>query len=367
MAGRSFDLDLSVELLVDGFPGLTLVTNAGDGSGALYAVGQNGVISVITDTGVQVVPFLNIDERVRTGGEQGLLGLAFHPDYESNGRFFVNYINNDGDTVISEFARLDDRSGLFLADPGSERVLLRILQPFPNHNGGMLAFGPDGYLYIGMGDGGSGGDPLGNGQALGSLLGKMLRIDVDAGDPYAIPSTNPFVDGSAGALPEIWSYGWRNPWRFSFDREAGAMFVGDVGQDTEEEVDAEPAGESGRNYGWNIMEGDLCYRTDPCNSDGLTPPIAVNDRSNGECSVTGGYVYRGAQYPELDGAYVFSDFCAGTLWALDAEAALANGRAEVFTLGNAGFGPSSFGEGEDGELYLVNLAGEVYRLVATPH
>ncbi|MGI8928549.1 MAG: PQQ-dependent sugar dehydrogenase, partial [Candidatus Limnocylindrales bacterium] len=279
-------------------------------------------------------------------------------------RLFVNYTNNDGDTVVSEFSRLSGQPGSVFADPGSERVLLTIDQPYANHNGGMIAFGPDGDLYIGMGDGGSAGDPMGNGQAPTTLLGKMLRIDVNAGDPYGIPADNPFVGGDA--LPEIWSLGWRNPWRFSFDRVTGAMFIGDVGQRAREEIDAEAAGDGGRNYGWNIMEGDLCYRTDPCATDGLTLPVVVNDRSNGECAITGGYVYRGANYPELNGAYFFSDYCTGTLWALDAAEAVTTGSAETLVLGEAGFGPSSFGEDEAGELYAVNLRGEIYRLVATP-
>ena len=364
--GSPFNVDLSVELFVGGLPPLTFMTNAGDGSRALYAVGQNGVISVLSDAGsVQLEPYLNIDDRLRSGGEQGLLGLAFHPDFESNGRLFVNYTDNDGNTVVSEFSRSSDQPGRAAADPASERILVTIDQPFANHNGGMIAFGPDGYLYIGMGDGGSGGDPMGNGQALSTFLGKMLRIDVDAGDPYGIPADNPFV--GAAAVPEIWSYGWRNPWRFSFDRATGAMFIGDVGQGAREEIDAEPAGEAGRNYGWNIMEGEICFRTDLCNTSGLTLPVAVNDRSNGECAITGGYVYRGANWdPELTGAYVFSDYCTGTLWALDAAAALTTGQAQTLVLGEAGFGPSSFGEDEAGELYLVNLQGEIYRLVATP-
>jgi glucose/arabinose dehydrogenase len=330
----------------------------------MYAVGQYGVISVVSaDGSIQEQAFLDIDARVKSGSEQGLLGLAFHPDYQSNGRFFVNYTDLNGDTVVSEFARAGT-AGAVVADAGSERILLTIDQPFANHNGGMIAFGADGYLYIGMGDGGSGGDPLGNGQAPTTLLGKMLRIDVDSGDPYGIPADNPFVDGPA--LPEIWSLGLRNPWRFSFDRETGAMFIGDVGQGSREEVDAEAAGAGGRNYGWNIMEGDICFLTVPCDNSGLTMPVAVNDRSRGECAITGGYVYRGALYPELTGAYVFSDYCTGTLWALDAQVAVDDGTAEAFQLGESGFQVSSFGEDESGELYLVNLHGEIYRLVLAP-
>ena len=360
----SFNVNLSVEPFVEGLPPLTLVTHAGDGSGLLYAVGQNGVITIVSVDGeVQPEPFLDIDDRIKSGGEQGLLGLAFHPDYESNGRFFVNYTANNDDTVISEFAR-SDAGPPVLADPGSERNLITLNDGFPNHNGGMLAFGPDGYLYIGMGDGGGGGDPLGAGQARDLLFGKMLRIDVNAGDPYGIPADNPFVDGSY--RPETWSLGWRNPWRWSFDGETGALFIGDVGQGAREEIDVEPPGAGGRNYGWNTMEGDICYIRVPCETAGLTFPVAVNDRLGGECAITGGYVYRGTLYPDLYGAYVFSDFCTGTLWALDAGTALATGAAETLTLGDAGFGPTSFGEDEAGEIYVVNLAGEIYRLVANP-
>jgi glucose/arabinose dehydrogenase len=227
----------------------------------------------------------------------------------------------------------------------------------------MIAFGSDGYLYIGMGDGGSGGDPQNNGQRLGTLLGKMLRIDVNSGDPYAIPADNPFADGSQG-LPEIWSFGLRNPWRFSFDRATGAMFIGDVGQNAREEIDVEPAGEGGRNYGWRIMEADRCYEILSCNRRGLTLPAASYGRDDGSCSVTGGYVYRGAQFPNLYGAYVFSDYCSGILWALDADDALDDGSARVHELGRSGISPSSFGEDEAGELYMVGHGGAVFRLVA---
>jgi glucose/arabinose dehydrogenase len=355
---------LSIELLAQGLPALTFLANAGDGSGLLYAVGQGGDISAVSSDGdVQAEPFLDISERISAGGEQGLLGLAFHPDYESNGRFFVNYTDLRGDTVISEFARSDASAGMVLADAGSERILLTIDQPYANHNGGMIAFGPDGYLYIGMGDGGSGGDPLGNGQSPRALLGKMLRIDVDNGDPYGIPSDNPFAN-DAGTAPEIWDFGMRNPWRFSFDRETGDLFIGDVGQSAQEEIDAEPAGQGGRNYGWNIMEGDRCYGSSTCDQTGLTLPVFVNDRARGECAIVGGYVYRGEQFPELRGTYVFSDNCSPTLWTLDAATAIATGHADAFQVGTAGDATSSFGEDEAGELYVVTLRGEVYRLVA---
>jgi glucose/arabinose dehydrogenase len=360
------DVRLGVEPFLDGLDALTFLTHAGDGSGDLYAVAQRGLIyRVDVEGALQTEPFLDIDERMTSGGEQGLLGLAFHPDYESNGRLFVHYTDNRGDTVISEYTRGVVDRGASFADADSERVLLQVDQPYPNHNGGMIAFGSDGYLYIGLGDGGSGGDPLGNGQAMSTLLGKILRIDVDSGDPFGIPADNPFVDQDL-ARPEIWSLGLRNPWRFSFDSESGAMFIGDVGQGSQEEIDAEPAGAGGRNYGWNVVEGAYCFATDPCDTEGLTPPVVgIDHTGTGACAITGGYVYRGAAFPELVGTYVFSDFCAGTLWTFDAQAALDTGQAVPQIVGESGLGPSSFGEDEAGELYVVTLEGEIFRVVQT--
>ncbi len=352
-------ITLGVEQIASGLPPLTLLTNAGDGSGRIFLVYQRGLIVAFDSSMVEIGTFMDISDRITAGGEQGLLGLAFHPDFESNGRFFVNYTNRSGNTVVSEFGLDANGNG----DPASERRLLGIDQPFANHNGGMIAFGPDGYMYIGMGDGGDGGDPLNNGQRMDTLLGKMLRIDVNSGDPYAIPADNPYADGTGG-LPEIWSSGLRNPWRFTFDRATGGMFIGDVGQNVREEIDVEPAGEGGRNYGWNIMEADVCYR-DSCIRRGLTLPAFAYGRDDG-CSVTGGYVYRGSAYPELYGAYVFSDYCSGKLWAFDAEAALASGRGDAVVLGASGISPSSFGEDEAGEIYIVGHGGSVHRLVATP-
>ena len=351
---------LSAEPLADGFRSLTFVTNAGDGSGALYVVEQAGRISTISASGGSAQPFLDISERVHSGGEQGLLGLAFHPDFEANGRFFVDYTDTHGDTVVSEFVRPPDG----VLDTTAERVLLHVNQPFSNHNGGMLAFGPDGYLYIGLGDGGSGGDPNGNGQNPATLLATILRIDVDSGDPYAIPPDNPFANGAGGARPEVWDYGLRNPWRFSFDRLTGGLFIGDVGQDTREEIDAEPAGSGGRNYGWNIMEGDQCYGRSTCARGGLTPPAAAYGRDE-NCAVTGGYVYRGSPV-------------SGALWRLRLlrllqrqavgprrAARLSGAQPRVYELGRSGLGPSSFGEDEAGELYIVDHSGSIYRLVAS--
>ena len=360
----SFDpqaIALATEPFASGFDALTFVTNAGDGSGRLFAVERRGVIRLLDSLGVvATAPFLDIADRVQAGGERGLLGLAFHPDFESNGRFFVNYTAAPGgNTVVAEFGLAADGNG----DPASERVLLTINQPFSNHNGGMIAFGPDGYLYIATGDGGSGGDPRNNGQSLNTLLGKILRIDVNSGDPYGIPPDNPFAGGAG--RPEIWSYGLRNPWRFSFDSATGAMFIGDVGQSAVEEIDAEPAGAGGRNYGWNLMEGDQCYPSAPCDRSGLTMPVATYGR-DGNCSVTGGYVYRGSQLAQLFGGYVFSDYCSGRLWALDAQSALDNGQARVFSMAATSLRPSSFGQDEAGELYVVHLPGEIHRLVAVP-
>jgi glucose/arabinose dehydrogenase len=311
-------------------------------------------------------PFLDISDQVDFDGERGLLGLALHPDFTNSHRFFINYIGNDGDTVVSEFRRIP---GCACADPASERVLLRIEQPFGNHNGGALAFGPDGMLYVSTGDGGSAGDPLDAGQDLATLLGKILRIDVDAAEPYAIPADNPFV-GTAGARPEIWAYGLRNPWRISFDRQTGDQFIADVGQERWEEVNAQPAGTGGQNYGWRIMEGPECF--DPpqdCDTTGLTMPAAWYPL-NAECAVMGGYVFRGPDIPDLVGGYLFADYCSGNVWAIDAALAIraAQGEAEIplpiHDLGNAGIAVTGFGEDEVGRLYLVGAGGEVLRVVA---
>jgi glucose/arabinose dehydrogenase len=262
---------------------------------------------------------------------------------------------------VSEFVRGAEGS----VNAAAERVLLTVKQPFSNHNGGMIAFGPDGYLYIALGDGGSGGDPQGNGQNLATRLGKLLRIDVDGGDPYAIPADNPFADGAGGAMPEIWALGLRNPWRFSFDRQSGGLFIADVGQNEFEEINAEPAGQGGRNYGWNIMEADRCFGGGGCSRRGLTLPVAVYSHDQG-CSVTGGYVYRGAAFAQLFGGYVFADYCSTTVWAIDADRALAGESLNPIEMGSLGFTASSFGEDEAGELYVVEHDGAIHRLVATP-
>jgi glucose/arabinose dehydrogenase len=333
--------------------------NAGDGSDRLFVLEQPGVIRLVKDGQLVQRPFLDIRDRVGSqASEQGLLGLAFHPDYSQNGYFFVNYTDRSGDTSISRFRVSADPD---LADPATEQRLLSISQPFGNHNGGVVKFGPDGYLYLGLGDGGSGGDPRGFGQSLNTLLGKILRIDIDTESSYKIPESNPFANG--GGEPEIWAYGLRNPWRLSFDRLTGDMYIADVGQNAWEEVNFQPASSpGGENYGWNIMEGLVCFGSASCNTDGLVMPVHVYPtRQEGNCSVTGGYVYRGSRLPEFYGIYIFGDYCSGRVWGLLPE----NGDAWDHTLlFETGASLTSFGEDEDGEIYLVNHRNEILRLEA---
>jgi glucose/arabinose dehydrogenase len=353
-------LKVSLSPFISGVESPLFLTHAGDGSGRVYIVGQTGRIS-IAEAGGELLPepFLDISDRVVAGGEQGLLGLAFHPSYSDTGRFYVNYTDENGDTVIAEYRRVGERR----ADPASERVLFRIDQPYPNHNGGMLAFGPDGFLYIGMGDGGSGGDPHDNGQRLDTLLGKLLRIDVDRGKPYGVPPDNPFVDDQ-GSRAEIWAFGLRNPWRFSFDRETGDLFIGDVGQNDFEEIDLLPAGTpAGANLGWRIMEASRCFASDDCKAEGLVLPLAEYPTTEG-CAVTGGYVYRGTRFPALRGGYLYSDFCGGQIWGLSASEAR-SGAAKSRLLLQTELNIASFGEDEEGELYVTDLTGgAVYQVRA---
>jgi glucose/arabinose dehydrogenase len=331
------------------------LTNAGDGSGRLFLVEKPGTIRIVKDGALLADPFLDIRDLVKsTGSEQGLLGLAFDPGYAADGRFFVNYIDRDGNTVVARYrvsSADPDR-----ADPASGTAILAINQPYPNHNGGDMVFGPDGYLYIGTGDGGSEGDPLGNGQRLDTLLGKLLRLDVQ-GDTYAIPADNPFLNRQ-DARPEIWAYGLRNPWRFSFDRETGDLYIGDVGQDSYEEIDFQPPGShGGENYGWNIMEGFHPYKGGSVG--GLAPPVAEYDHTEGNCSVTGGYAYRGTAIPSLSGTYVFGDYCTGQTWVLHLFPG-GWGMAQWFGMKIA---ISSFGEDENGELYVLDYRnGQAFRV-----
>ncbi len=349
-------LNLQLEMVADGLKQPVFATHAGDGSGRLFIVEKSGTIVALDENVTQPLAFLDITDRVgSSSSEQGLLGLAFDPDFAANGRFFVYYTDRDGDTVISRFQASDDRT---TADPGSEVVLLTQDQPAANHNGGMLAFGPDGYLYAGLGDGGAAGDRYGNGQNLGTILGTIIRIDSN-GDEALVPADNPFV-GQDGARPEIWAYGLRNPWRFSFDRATGDLWIADVGQNQWEEINFQPAGSpGGENYGWPITEATHCYEENPCDTAGLTMPVAEYEHGPG-CSVSGGYVYRGAQQPAMQGIYFYGDYCSGQIWGL---AAGADSQWQNTELLDSGAQISAFGETENGELLLVDYSGMVYRLV----
>lgn len=329
-----------------------------DGSGRMFIVEQAGSIRIATNGSLAATPFLDITGKVDAGGELGLLGLAFHPQFSQNHLFYVHYdrvSHGQLQSVIAEYRV--STSDANQAEPNSERIVLTVDQFFSNHKGGQIVFGPDGFLYIGLGDGGSEGDPPGNGQNLQTLLGKMLRVDVDhanGGLQYAIPADNPFVSG--GGLPEIWAYGFRNPWRFSFDRDSGRLFVGDVGQDTYEEIDIVAGG---GNFGWNTMEGMHCFNpSSGCDMTGLTLPIAEYTHSEGE-AVMGGFVYRGSVIPGLVGAYVMGDFDSGTIWGLTES----NGGWTRTKLAESGKNISSFGQDVTGELYVADYGGSVLKIV----
>jgi glucose/arabinose dehydrogenase len=318
-----------------------------DGSGRLFVIEKTGRIRIIENNQLVETPFLDISDRVgSSGNEQGLLGLAFHPKYKENGRFFVNYTDNNGNTVIARFQVSSDPN---VADPASEVKLLGIDQPFPNHNGGVLAFGPDGYLYAGLGDGGSAGDPRGNGQNTKVLLGKILRLDVDKAEPYAVPSDNPFGN-------EAWAYGLRNPWRLSFDKSTGDLYIGDVGQNQWEEIDFLAAGSpGGANFGWSIREGAHEYKGS--STDGLIDPVAEYSHPEGGCSVTGGYVYRGSM-PAWNGIYLYGDYCTGMIWGL----IHADSGWQHQLLFDLDVTITSFGQDASGEVYMVSDSGGIFRL-----
>ena len=361
-SGPGEPVDVAVEVLVSGLSSPTFLT-APEGDDRIFVIERGGLIKIVSSGAVLATPFLDVGSILTSGGERGLLGMAFHPDYSTNGYFYVNY--TDADDASTEVVRYTVSVDPNVADAGSAFPIISIDQPFSNHNGGMIAFGPDGMLYIGMGDGGDGGDPLNHGQRPETLLGSMLRLDVDGGSPYAIPSDNPFV-GHASYREETWAYGLRNPWRFSFDRQTGDLYIGDVGQSAREEVSFQPASSGGgENYGWRIMEGTACYNpSSGCAMTGLTLPVLDYQQQSGECAVTGGYVYRGSAIPDLVGRYLYADFCRP--WV----------RSFVITAGavqdeqdhQEDLGPiegiSSFGEDGDGELYLVTLGGTIYKLVA---
>lgn len=354
-AGAAEDGD-AIELtrVADGLDGpLHLSAPAGDPR--LFVVEQPGRIRIIADGRLLERPFLDIAARVRSGGERGLLSVAFHPRYAENGRFFVNYTDRDGDTRIAEFRVSADPDR---ADPDSERLLLAVEQPYANHNGGHVLFGPDGRLYAGMGDGGAANDPHGHGRNPNTLLGAILRIDVDAGEPYAIPPDNPWAKG--GGRPEIWAIGARNPWRMWFDAPESLLYVADVGQNRWEEVHVAPAAAAGLDYGWNVMEGRHCFRGAGCDTAGLHLPVLEYGHDEG-CSITGGIVYRGRAVPGLEGHYLYADYCRGWIRSFR----YAGGRAvDRRKLARDVGSIASFGEGADREAYVVTLEGAVYRIDA---
>ncbi len=357
--------EISLTLSASGFSHPLGIGNAGDGSGRMFVVEQGGLVKIIKSGATLTTPFLNVAGLLKSAsGEQGLLGIAFPPGYgPARPYVYINYTGTQGvgDTVIARYTVSANPDAL---DPASGQTILSVVQPFANHNGGQLAFGPDGYLYIGLGDGGSGGDPYNNAQNPGVLLGKMLRIDViSAGTgTYGIPADNPFA-GNAAYRSEIWALGLRNPWRFSFDRMTGDLYIADVGQDLYEEVDVQPAsGSGGENYGWNIMEGLHCYNASSCNSAGLTLPVAEYDHSGGNCAVIGGNVYRGALYPALQGIYFYGDYCSGRIWGMKRTGSTFVTRLMLET----GMVISTFGEDEEGNIYVADYnAGKIYR-ITTP-
>jgi glucose/arabinose dehydrogenase len=324
-----------------------------DGTGRMFVVEQAGRNLLIEKGQILAPAFLDIRDRVGSGGnEQGLLGLAFHPDFKDHPYFYVNYTDQNGNTVIARFTAHGDT-----ADAASEKDLLHNIKQFPNHNGGETVFGPDGYLYLGLGDGGSADDPFGNGQNTNVWFGKILRIDVDQGDPYAIPADNPFA--STGGRPEIWAYGLRNPWRFSFDKKTGDLYIADVGQDLWEEVDVSPGNPPGLNYGWNYREGLHPFLGSPPATLKLTYPVAEYNHLGGRCSITGGYVYRGSM-PEWQGIYLYADFCTGTVWGLlhsSDPKSLTPWQSQALFETHANI--TSFGRDPSGEIYFANRNGTI--------
>lgn len=357
---------VSFEEVATGLSNPLWITSPPDDS-RLFVLEQTGTVRIIQDGALLPDPFLDISDRITTqGSEQGLLGLAFHPDYATNGAFYVYYTDPDGIVTVSRFSATDDPN---VADPASEIVQLTQDKRFANHNGGAIVFGPDGYLYLGLGDGGSGGDPDGNGQSLGTWLGKLLRIDPDpaaaaGAEQYAIPEDNPFV-GTPDALPEIWAVGLRNPWRVSFDMATGDLWIADVGQNEWEEVNHVAADSTGgENYGWSIREAAHCFEAESCATEGLTDPVAEYDHSQG-VSVTGGYVYHGAALLELAGTYLYADFGTGLLWGAQP---VGDGTYAVSTPIETGFNITSFGQGNDGEVYMALFGqdgGSIVRLASS--
>lgn len=347
------------ELVVAGIGQPTGIVSTSDATDSrLFVLEQGGFIRIINAARKLVEkPFLDISAKVAPGGEMGLLGLVFHPQYKENGYFYVNYVDKNQNTIIARYTVSADAN---TADPASEKILFTLKQPYANHNGGDLVFGPDGYLYIALGDGGSGGDPENRAQNKSEYFGKILRIDVNKGDPYSIPSTNPFVD-EAGTKPEIWALGLRNPWRISFDKKTGDLYIADVGQGELEEVNVQKStSKGGENYGWRCYEGKQAYKLDGCKSNSeYVMPVLEYDHKQDRCSITGGYVYRGEKYPALVGKYFYGDYCNGQLF-------YANNKNNTWTNTLVATTPyliSTFGQGSDGELYFADFkTGSIYHL-----
>lgn len=352
---------IHLEPVLAGFEQPTYLTHAGDDR--LFIVEKTGRIFIAQNGQRLESPFLDVRQLVGSeGSEQGLLSIAFHPAYLENGRFFINYTNLDGHTVVAAYrVRADDPNS---ADMASEQILMTIGQPFAVHNGGLMIFGPDGYLYIGIGDGGTSGDFFSNAQNNGNLLGTILRVDVDYSDPYAVPADNPFINDDA-VRSEIWSYGLRNPWRFSFDPLTGDLYIADVGQFGWEEVNFQEAGSrGGQNYGWDILEGTHCYNQDECETDGYILPVAEYSHQEGGCAIVGGHVYRGTQFLELNGNYFFADYCTGKVWGL---VRVEDGRWQTTELLDSDELFSSFGEDINRELYILGIvSGTIFQLQPGP-
>jgi glucose/arabinose dehydrogenase len=355
----SNDVRLGVEQVASGLDQPVFLT-APVSDPRLFIVEQPGRIRVVENGRLLDKPFLDIVDKVRSGGEQGLLSVAFHPQYRSNGFLFVNHTDKNGDTRIERYTVSTDRN---VADPRSAKVILSIDQRYSNHQGGLNLFGPDGMLYIGMGDGGSQGDPHGNGQNRNVLLAKLLRLNVDRGEPYLIPAANPYAKG--GGRAEIWAIGLRNPWRFSFDRFSGLLYIADVGGDRFEEVNVVPMSIAGVNYGWNIMEGPQCSRSSGCDQAGLQKPaLSYATHENSTCAIIGGSVYRGQKIPEIKGQYFYSDYCNSWLRSFG----FADGKVtdqHEWPIGKLG-SITSFGEDAQGELYICTSSGRVYRIIKSP-
>lgn len=353
------DGTLALERVTDQLESPVYLTTPPGDPDRLFILEKAGRVRVVHDGTLLEEPFLDITAETSADGERGLLGLAFHPGYATNGQVFVHHTDVDGDTRLMRY----QAASANLADPASATVLLQVAQPYSNHNGGQIAFGPDGMLYMGLGDGGSGGDPEGNGQDPSTLLGAILRVDVDGGPPYAVPADNPFFDDPDGA-DEVWAYGLRNPWRFSFDRLTGDLYIGDVGQNAVEEVSVQAAAsDGGENYGWNVMEGSRCFEADSCDMSGLVLPVHEYEHPEG-CSITGGYVYRGSALPWMEGRYLFGDFCAGFVRSFVlSDGAATDVRDHTAELGDVG-SLASFGQDADGELYVLDIQGAVYRIIA---